>query len=285
VCLRQGITRAPLLWLRLLTMTGHTPQSDAPDQRRRFHGNAALYGDSAMQQLAAARFCVIGMGGVGSWAAEALARSGAGSITLIDMDHIAVSNINRQVHALESTLGAAKVGTMAARIGDINPACRVETIDDWISADKLQNQLGAGFDYVLDCIDNFRTKAALVAWCRRNKQPLITVGGAGGRRDPTHIRVKDLSRSENDPLLSRTRRLLRQDYNFPQNLRRRFHIPCVYSDEQVAGHGGGASGARGGTSGALSCAGGMGSSMMVTASMGLIAAAQSVDRYLRRVMR
>jgi len=253
--------------------------SPAADARQRFHGSEALYGSQAMRQLAGAHFCIIGIGGVGSWAAESLARSGVGRITLIDMDHVAESNINRQLHALQSTIGAAKALLMADRIRDINPDSQVTVVDDWVSADNLFELLGGGFDYVLDCIDNFRTKAALVAWCRRNKQPVITVGGAGGRRDPTHIRVKDLCRSENDPLLSRTRRLLRQDYNFPKNLRRRFHIPCVYSDEQVRIPDSCDSGP---SAGALSCAGGMGSSVMVTASMGMIAAAQSIDRFLLR---
>jgi len=256
--------------------------TQTPDPRPRFHGSETLYGPIAAQRLAAARFCVIGIGGVGSWAAEALARSGIGGITLIDQDHIAPSNINRQVHALDSSLGAAKATVMAARIRDINPDCRLTVIDDWISPDNPEALLGTGFDQVLDCIDNFRTKAALVAWCRRRKQPVITVGGAGGRRDPTRIRVADLSRTENDPLLSRTRRLLRQDYGFPRNTQRRFHVPCVYSDEQVVRP---PASDRGETSGALSCAGGLGSSVMVTASMGLTMAAEAVERFLRRAER
>lgn len=261
-----------------MTTAGTSPP--VADTRQRFNGSEALYGAQAMRQLADAHFCIIGIGGVGSWAAESLARSGVGRITLIDMDHVAESNINRQVHALQSTIGAAKAVLMADRIRDINPACQVAVVDDWVSPDNLFELLGDGFDYVLDCIDDFRTKAALVAWCRRNKQPMITIGGAGGRRDPTHIRVKDLCRSENDSLLSRTRRLLRQDYNFPQNLRRRFHIPCVYSDEQVRIPDSCDSGPK---AGALSCAGGLGSSVMVTAPMGMTAAAQAIERFLRRV--
>lgn len=257
----------------------HTP---TPDRRTRFHGSETLYGPVAAQRLAAAHFCVIGIGGVGSWAAEALARSGVGGIALVDQDHIAPSNINRQVHALDSTLGAAKAQVMAARIADINPVCRLTVIDDWVSADNLAPLLGGGFDLVLDCIDNFRTKAALIAWCRRRKQAVITVGGAGGRRDPTQIRVADLSRSEHDPLLSRTRRLLRQDFGFPRNTQRRFDIPCVYSGEQTLRP---PTCDRGETAGALSCAGGLGSSVMVTASMGLIIAAEAVERFLRRAER
>ena len=235
----------------------------------------------AMQQLAAARFCVIGIGGVGSWVAEALARSGVGGISLVDMDHVAESNVNRQIHALGSTLGAAKTAVMRQRIVDINPDCRVDVIDDWVSVENVAAMLADGFDMVIDCIDDYRTKAGLIAWCRRNKQRIITIGGAGGRRDPTCIRVADLIRSENDALLSRTRRLLREDYGFPRNLRRRFHIPCVYSVEPIQFAGGSAQP----NAGALSCAGGLGSSVMVTAAMGLTAAAQAVDRHLQRLAR
>ena len=251
------------------------------DTRRRFRGSEALYGAVAMQQLAVAHFCVIGVGGVGSWVAEALARSGVGVITLVDMDHVAVSNINRQIHALDSTVGASKTVLMRQRIEDINPACRVDVIEDWVSPENVRELLAGGFDMVIDCIDDFRTKAALIACCRRNKQHMITIGGAGGRRDPTCIRVADLIRSENDALLSRTRRLLREAFGFPRNLRRRFHVPCVYSVEQVR-HAGAAGQPH---AGALSCAGGLGSSVMVTAAMGLTAAAQVVDRHLRRMAR
>jgi tRNA A37 threonylcarbamoyladenosine dehydratase len=257
--------------------------SSSADNRRRFHGSEALYGAAAMRQLAAARFCVIGIGGVGSWAAEALARSGVGGITLVDMDHVAESNINRQIHALESTLGAAKTAVMRTRILDINPACRVDVVEDWVSAENVRALLGGGFDMVIDCIDDFRTKAAVVGWCRSNKQRMITIGGAGGRRDPTCIRVADLIRSENDALLSRTRRLLREDYGFPRNLRRRFHIPCIYSVEPARQAELAVAGQQ--AVGALSCAGGLGSSVMVTAAMGLTAAAQAVERHLQRMAR
>ena len=247
------------------------------DARGRFHGTETLYGHQAVRSLAAAHVCVIGLGGVGSWAAEALARSAVGRLTLVDLDHVAESNINRQVHALDETLGASKIAAMQARIGGINPACRVALVDDWVSPDNLDALLGDGFDVVIDCIDSSRVKAALIAWCRRRKQRLITVGGAGGRSDPTRVRVADLSRSEHDPLLSRTRKQLRQKYGFPTNPQRRFGIRCVYSNEQARPP---RRGADGETSGALSCAGGIGSAVMVTATMGLTAAAQAVDRIL-----
>ena len=255
------------------------PAIEDMDYARRFSGTARLYGDSALRRFAAAHVCVIGIGGVGSWAAEALARSAVGGVTLIDLDHIAESNINRQIHALDSQLGRSKVETMGERIHAINPACRVTCVDAFVGEDNLTGMIHQDFDYVVDCIDNYRVKAALIAHCRRSKIRLITVGGAGGQRDPLNIRVADLSRSQQDPLLSKTRKLLRKAYGFPRNPKRRFDLPCVYSIEQqrppaVDGddcilEGAGLSG--------LNCAG-FGSSMAVTASFGLVAVAYLMDR-------
>jgi tRNA A37 threonylcarbamoyladenosine dehydratase len=252
------------------------------DPERRFGGIGRLYGAGALDRFRQAHVCVIGIGGVGSWAAEALARSAIDRITLIDLDHVAESNINRQLHALTGTLGMAKVQVMADRIRGINPDCRVAAIEEFLSQDNLDSTLGRDYDYVIDCIDGFRIKAALIAWCRRHKVRLITVGGAGGQTDPTQIRVADLSRTEHDALLSKTRKLLRQDYGFPRNLKRRFDIPCVYSDEQPLYP------AEDGSTchdkphdphaGRLNCAGGMGSTMSVTACFGLVAAAHVLKR-------
>ncbi len=247
------------------------------DISRRFGGVARLYGDDGLCRLQQSHVCVLGIGGVGSWAAEALARTAVGGITLVDLDHVAESNINRQLHALDDTLGMAKVDVMAARIRAINPDCKVQTIEAFITPDNMAELLDKGFDYIIDCIDGFRTKARLIAHCKRNKLKLITVGGAGGQRDPTRIRVADLSRTEHDALFSKTRKLLRHDYGFPANPKRRFDIPCVYSEEQplFPAAGGGVSAARpdSATVGGLSCAGGLGSAMPVTASFGLAAAA------------
>ena len=251
--------------------------NDIPDLERRFGGIRRLYGEQALTRFKAARICVLGIGGVGSWATEALARSAIGHITLVDMDHVAESNINRQCHALDSTLGKAKVQVMAARIRQINPACRVNAIEDFLTVDNLEALLSEHFDYIIDCIDGFRTKARLIAWCRSNKLRVITVGGAGGQTDPTRIRVADLSRTEHDALFSKTRKLLRHEYGFPANLKRRFDIPCVYSEEQPVfpTEDGGISAQKPDAQsvGGLNCAGGLGSVMTVTATFGLVAAA------------
>jgi tRNA A37 threonylcarbamoyladenosine dehydratase len=254
-----------------------TVGNENQDAARRFGGIQRLYGDAALQRFRQAHVCVIGIGGVGSWAAEALARSAIGRITLIDLDHVAESNINRQLPALTATLGMAKVRVMAERIGQINPDCEVTAIEEFITPDNLEEQLDQGFDYVIDCIDGFRTKARLIAHCRRNRIPLVTVGGAGGQSDPTRIRVADLSRTEHDALFSKTRKLLRTDYGFTKNPQRRFDVPCVYSLEQpvFASADGCISQEKpsGTTAGGLTCAGGLGSAMPVTASFGLAAAA------------
>lgn len=259
--------------------------NESHDAERRFGGIRHLYGESALGKFRQAHVCVIGIGGVGSWAAEALARSAIGRITLIDLDHVAESNINRQLPALTSTLGLAKVQVMAERIRQINPDCEVTAVEEFIGVDNLEHLLAQRFDYVIDCIDGFRTKARLIAHCRRNRIPLVTVGGAGGQTDPTRIRVTDLSRTEHDALFSKTRKLLRTDYGFTKNPKRRFDVPCVYSLEQpvFAAAGGCISREKpsGTTAGGLTCAGGLGSAMPVTAAFGLAAAAHVLNK-LRR---
>ena len=243
---------------------------------RRFGGISRLYGPAALREFHDSHICVIGIGGVGSWAVEALARSAIGHLTLIDLDHVAESNINRQLHALTTTLGMPKVRVMAQRIRDINSYCEVIGIEDFLTLDNIATLMEPPYAYVIDCIDNFRIKAALIAHCRRNRRKIITVGGAGGQTDPTRIRICDLSRTEHDPLLGRTRKQLRQQYGFPINLKRRFDIPCVYSVEQFSCPSG-----DGGilhdqphdpTVGRLNCAGGLGSAVPVTAAFGLAAA-------------
>ncbi len=251
------------------------------DSERRFGGIRRLYGDAGLQRFREAHVCVIGIGGVGSWAAEALARSAVGRITLIDLDHVAESNINRQLHALSGTVGQAKVQTMAERIRQINPDCRVEGIEEFITTDNLADLLGRGYDHAIDCIDGFRIKAALIAWCRRNRLRLVTIGGAGGQTDPTRIRMADLSNTEHDALFSKTRKLLRTDYGFPRNLKRRFDIPCVYSGEQPlfpADDGGVCHEKPHRPAAGLNCAGGLGSAMTVTATFGLVAASHVLKK-------
>lgn len=244
------------------------------DPVRRFGGIERLYGPGSLARLVTAHVCVIGIGGVGSWAAEAVARSGVGRLTLIDLDHVAESNINRQVHALDGTLGKAKVVAMQERIGEINPACIVTAIEEFVLPENVAGLLPR-CDLVLDCIDQVKAKAALIAHCRRIGLPLVTTGGAGGRSDPTRIRIDDLSRTTQDALASKLRARLRRDYGFPREAKRKFGVPCVFSDEPIrrpqllacdvdeAGlHG-------------LSCAG-YGSSVAVTAAFGLAAAAHGL---------
>ena len=256
--------------------------SNVADIERRFGGIGRLYGEQALEKFRAAHVCVLGIGGVGSWAAEALARSAVGHITLVDLDHVAESNINRQLHALTDTLGMAKVQVMAERIRQINPECAVTPVEEFLTIENLETLLTEKYDYIIDCIDGFRTKARLIAHCRRNKLRIITIGGAGGQTDPTRIRVADLSRTEHDALFSKTRRLLRHDYGFPVNLKRRFDIPCVYSEEQplFPTEDGGVSPEKPDTAtvGGLGCAGGLGSAMTVTATFGLVAAAHVLKR-------
>ena len=257
------------------------------DLERRFGGTRRVYGPAA-KRFAAAHVCVIGVGGVGSWAVEALARSGIGALTLVDLDHVAESNINRQLHALDSTLGRSKTDVLAERVEDINPVCRVECVEAFVTPENTAELLSRGYDHVIDCIDNFRAKAALIAHCRRNRLGLVTIGGAGGQVDPTRIRVSDLARSAQDPLLARVRKLLRQDYGFSRNPRRRFDVPCVWSDEPMvfpSADGGVCLQRPAGTEVRdLSCAGGIGSAMTVTATFALVAVSHVLKRLGRPVV-
>lgn len=201
----------------------------------RFGGIARLYGQSALTQFSQSHIVVVGIGGVGTWVAEALARSGIGKISLIDLDDICVTNTNRQIHALTNTIGQSKVTVMAERILTINPDCHVKQIEDFISVENLCDYFPSStkIDYVVDCIDVIKPKTALIAWCKRHKIKLITVGGAGGQTDPTQIQITDLAKTYQDPLLAKVRNLLRRDYNFSKNLKRRFGIDAVFSTEQL----------------------------------------------------
>lgn len=251
------------------------PQPDETDTLRRFSGVRRLYGEADFSRFQSAHLAVIGIGGVGSWAAEALARSGVGRITLVDMDHIALSNVNRQLHALDGQLGRAKVGAMAERIRAINPACQVHEIDDFVTTDNLPELLGGGLDGVVDCIDQMRVKVAMAAWCHQAGLPLVVSGGAGGRTDPTRIAVADLARTQGDPLLARMRAELRRQHGFPRE-GRDFGTRAVYSSEALlrpeAQCGTGSEAQAGG---GLNCTG-YGSAVVVTASFGMAAAAQAL---------
>ncbi|MBS0226533.1 MAG: tRNA threonylcarbamoyladenosine dehydratase [Proteobacteria bacterium] len=203
------------------------------DLRERFGGIDRLYGSGALQCFDAARVAVVGIGGVGSWAVEAFARSGIGHLTLIDADDLCVSNTNRQLPALEGAYGQPKVEAMAERCRAIRPDIRIDAVQSFLTPSNMEALLGGGFDLVLDACDSFRAKVELIAWCRRRKQPIITVGAAGGRSDPTQVRVRDLSRTEHDAMLSLIRKKLRGEFNFPKNHARYFGVPAVYSLENV----------------------------------------------------
>lgn len=254
------------------------------DFERRFGGIARLYGAPALARFRASHVCVIGVGGVGSWVAEALARSAIGHITMIDLDNVAESNINRQIHALTDTVGQAKVTALAERIAQINSFCRVTQIEDFITPDNLDDMVGLrAYDYVIDAIDDVRAKTALIAYCRANTIPLITIGGAGGQVDPTKIEVRDLCRTEQEPLLAKVRKRLRAEHGFPRGTKNKFGVDAVFSTEPLRQPDNGdtcdidAQGVTG-----LNCAG-FGSAMVVTASFGLVAAAQVLRRLAEKV--
>lgn len=256
------------------------------DYTRRFGGIARLYGEVALGNFAEAHVCVVGVGGVGSWVVEALARSGVGRLTLIDLDNVAESNVNRQIHALEGAFGRPKVHAMAERVRGINPACKITTQEEFVEPENLDRLVGNRYDYLVDCIDAFKTKAALIAHCRRNRLRMITVGGAGGQTEPLKIRLTDLHKTQHDPLLAKTRKLLRKEYGFPKNPKRRFDVPCVYSDEQPVypdGRGEVCSmkPEGGGVGSGLHC-GGFGSSMTVTATFAMVATAHVLKKLARR---
>jgi tRNA A37 threonylcarbamoyladenosine dehydratase len=251
--------------------------SDDIDFDRRFGGIARLYGDDALTRFRNAHVCVIGVGGVGSWAVEALARSAVGRITMIDLDNLAESNINRQIHALTETLGQAKVTALKDRVAQINPYCRVTEIEDFITPDNLEQMIGAhDFDYVIDAIDNVAAKTALIAYCRQQQIKLVTIGSAGGQIDPTMIEIRDLCRTEQEPLLAKVRKRLRALHGFPRGTKNKFGIDAVFSTEplrfpEIAETCDSGAGNPAGITG-LNCAG-FGSAMVVTASFGLVAAA------------
>ncbi|MGE9551564.1 tRNA cyclic N6-threonylcarbamoyladenosine(37) synthase TcdA [Erwinia amylovora] len=264
-----------------------TSLSDAWLQR--FGGTARLYGQPALQLFAEAHVCVVGIGGVGSWAAEALARTGIGAITLIDMDDVCVTNTNRQIHALKETVGQAKTEVMAERILAINPECNVTCVDDFITAENTAELMGAGFTYVIDAIDSVRPKAALLAWCRRNKIPLVTTGGAGGQIDPTQIQVADLAKTIQDPLAARLRERLKHDFNIVKNSKGKLGIDCVFSTEALMypQPDGSVCASRSTAQGPkrMDCASGFGAATMVTATFGFVAVSHMLKKIMAKAAR
>lgn len=241
----------------------------------RFGGIARLYGQSGLEKLRAAHVCVIGIGGVGAWAAEALARSGIGALTLVDLDEICVTNINRQLHALTETVGRTKVEAMAERVRSINPDCRVTAEQKFFNEQSAAELLAPKYDFIVDAIDDVTNKVLLLVRCRENKIPVIMSGGAGGRRELTSVRLGDLSQASHDKLLAEVRRRLRTEHGFPAG-QSAMDLPCVYSIERtVYPQADGSvcemrSAAEDGTK--LNCNGGLGSATFVTGAFGFAAA-------------
>ncbi len=256
------------------------------DYQKRFEALTRVFGQGALGHLQRGHFCIVGIGGVGSWAAEAAARSGIGKITLIDHDDIDIGNTNRQIHTLVDTIGVSKVEVLRERILQINPDCDCRAIDDLVTRANLGKFNFAQYDYVIDAIDHVQHKVSLVHHCRRNKIRFVSTGGAGGLTDPNKIEVGDLTRTYNDPLLAKLRASLRQKINYSRNPTRRFAIDCVFSTEQALypaanGEVGYAkSGQNERTT--LDCASGIGSFVGVTACFGFVAVAHAIKKYLRQ---
>src|SRR5690554_5913657 len=257
------------------------------DWTDRFGGIDRLYGSGALERLSRMQVAVVGLGGVGSWAAEALARSGVGRLALVDADDLCLSNTNRQLPALEGQYGRGKAEAMAERCLAINPKAGVEPIASFLTPSNLDELLDRGFDLVLDACDSFRTKVEAIAWCRRRKLPVLTVGSAGGRLDPTLVRVRDLSRTEHDAMLALVRKKLRADFGFPRGPKRYFGVPAVYSLENVR-----YPQADGSVSGQrpkldpdaalkLDCGAGLGAAIHLTGTFAFVAAGRALDMLLR----
>ena len=249
------------------------------DYRDRFDGVARLYGEAALARFHSAHVAVIGVGGVGSWTAEALARSGVGELTLFDLDDVCVSNTNRQLHTLNSTLGELKVDVLAERCRDINPDIQVHARQQFITPDNLADSGLAEMDFVVDAIDSVRVKVALVCFLRQMGVPYVLTGGAGGQIDPTRVRRGDLSKAIQDPLAARVRQTLRQQYGFAKG-GKNMKVPCIFSDEplmypQDDGTVCATKNLSGGTR--MNCAGGFGAAMAVTATFGMVAASAALE--------
>ncbi len=252
--------------------------------QHRFGGIARLYGDAALNRFLTARVAVIGVGGVGSWAIESLARSGIGNLTLVDLDEICVTNINRQLHAMDGQIGRQKTEAMADRARAIHPAANITVIPKFFTHASAEEILKLGFDAVLDAIDTTRHKALLLAECRRREIFTVTCGGAGGRRDPTRIRIADLAYTGKDPLLHQLRRKLRQDHGFAKAPGRGnpepMGIEAVFSDEpQLYSHCDGTVSRSRPDSGPhrLNCTTGLGTATHLTAAFGMTAAGRVLE--------
>lgn len=240
------------------------------EYERRFAGVAKIYGEDSFSHYEKSHVMVIGIGGVGSWAVEALARSGVGELSLVDMDVVAASNINRQLPAMSTTLGHEKIAVMAERCHAINPRIKINLIDDYLTPENIKEILAGNPDLILDCIDDVKAKFALMLHCRFNKIPLIVSGGAGGKLDPLKIRVADLSKTEQDPMLAKLRAQLRAK-GICKKPKEKFGITCVYSIDNPF------SSADVCASAGLRC-GGYGSAVVVTSSFAMVAVAEGLKK-------
>lgn len=247
---------------------------------RRFQGTKTLYGQSSVDVFAASHVYIIGVGGVGTWAAEALARTAVGTITLIDLDVLVASNVNRQLPALDSTFGQSKIAAMASRMREINPKVMLNLIDDFLTADNVEALLPNRQDaklaaaqgkpiVVLDCVDDMNAKLAIALHCRFNKLKLVCAGGAGGKIDPSQIRVSDLRESYQDPLLAKLRNKLRHEKGINSTLKEKFGIKCVYSTEPPRVD-------KSCQTGGLHC-GGYGSAVVVTSVVAMIMVSEALQ--------
>ena len=267
------------------------------DYSLRFGGISRLYGKHGASILQQAHFCIIGIGGVGSWVAEALARNGIGNLTLIDLDDICTTNINRQIHALTNTVGESKVDVMAERIKQINPDCQVNIIEDFVTIENLSSLITKDLDYVIDAIDSADIKTRLIAFCRSSKVPIITIGGAGGQVDPSKVAITDLSKTYQDPLLAKVKNQLRREFNFPRAdikkaAKRKFSVDAVFSIEQLRypdddnegeiclAKPDASSGDKGATR--LDCHTGFGATTHVTATFAFFAVGRAIDKLLKK---
>jgi tRNA A37 threonylcarbamoyladenosine dehydratase len=251
----------------------------------RFAGIDRLYGVGAVTKLAKCHVAIVGLGGVGSWAAEALARSGVGTITLIDADDVCVSNTNRQSHAMDGEFGRTKVSVIAQRLKAINPNSVVHSVIQFVTLKNLAELLDGGFDAVIDACDALRIKVEMIAFCKRRKIPIVVSGSAGGRADPTLITARDLTRTEHDILLGLVRRRLRDDFGWTRNPKRYFGVQAVFSRENVNYPQSDGSVCKTRAPNAetglkLDCGGGLGAAMHVTATFGMVAASRVIDRLL-----
>lgn len=251
------------------------------DYEARFGAIARLYGVEGLKRISAAHVCIIGLGGVGSWVVEALARSGIGRLTLVDMDEVCLSNVNRQIHAMDGTIGRSKAVLLAERVAKIAPECAVTLEECFFTESSMDRLLAPSFDYIIDAIDGTNHKCLLISEARKRNLKLITCGGAGGCIDPSRVRIADLARTIHDPLLLQVRKKLRREYGFPMFKRQKFKVDCVYSEEPPVfprADGSVACERETGEDYRLNCDQGFGSATFLTGTVGFFLAGEVIKR-------